>query len=559
MKRIILIAGAVCCMIFQSASIYSQISHGGSPVTNDEDYHASKVLYLLEPADPEYIQGLKSARYNRVTKALNYAIERPVDISPDMNGEWIEKGDFRVWRAHLISPDAYSVGILFSEFELKKDVRVFLYDPQKHFIKGSFTSENNNPSTSFFVGHIPGEEVIIELQVPKSISDYGKLRVGLLSHAFLPVFNEKSAEDTGLGTSQACEIDVNCSEGEDWQIIKRAVCQISTPSLLCSGVLINNTSYNGAPYILTAEHCINKSFFAESSVYYFGFENSECGLEDAPRDQSVSGSTLLATGDSLDFTLVRLTRKPPREYNVYYAGWDVREKDHQQPVAIHHPNADAKKISIDFNSTSSTLSVPGDLTDYLLESCYRIQEWDIGTTEGGSSGCPLFNSSKRVIGVLSGGQAMCGDSIGYDEQNKKVIYSLDDNRNDYFSKLYFDWDHYPAGNKQLKKWLDPVNSGQLAIGGLAFNSVDVPASVSADKKLHIYPNPSNGNLTISLTQNSGKDVTVKMYELSGRLIFTHETVSVFPLHISLPDLPAGIYMILVKDADQVSSGRVIIQ
>ena len=33
----------------------------------------------------------------------------------------------------------------------------------------------------------------------------------------------------------------------------------------------------------------------------------------------------------------------------------------------------------------------------------RLEDWDLGTTEGGSSGSPLFNQDHRVIGQLHGG------------------------------------------------------------------------------------------------------------------------------------------------------------
>ena len=59
-----------------------------------------------------------------------------------------------------------------------------------------------------------------------------------------------------------------------------------------------------------------------------------------------------------------------------------------------------------------------DLDDYYYFSFWWIRGWDIGSTEGGSSGAPLFNAGQRVIGLLSGGIARCGDSIGYDAGNR---------------------------------------------------------------------------------------------------------------------------------------------
>ena len=43
------------------------------------------------------------------------------------------------------------------------------------------------------------------------------------------------------------------------------------------------------------------------------------------------------------------------------------------------------------------ISVPGAGTHV------RVEDWDLGTTEGGSSGSPLFDQNHRVIGQLHGG------------------------------------------------------------------------------------------------------------------------------------------------------------
>lgn len=516
-------------------------------------------MYLLEPEDPIRVEGLKSAKYNSLKKAVHYAIERPVDLSPEANGEWVERDGMQVWRVHLISPEAYSLGVLFSEFELNHNAQLFLYDPSGKHIKGAYTRENNKPFGTFYVGHIPGEEVVLELQVSGTQRDYGSLRIGSLSHAFLPVYAEKSITDRGLGTSQSCEVDINCEEGDDWQILKNAVCHISTTTLLCTGALVNNTSYDGKPYVLTAEHCINKDFYAQNSVFYFNYENSICGVPDGRKNQSISGSSLIATGDSLDFTLVKLSSSPPREYNVYFAGWDARDMTHIGTVTMHHPNADAMKISFDLDATNNPVSVPGDLNDYIVASNYRVLQWDIGSTEGGSSGAPFFNASRRIIGMLSGGLASCGDSIGYDAENDRVIYSLNGNTNDYFSKVSYSWDYYSDTKKQLKRWLDPVGTGQLSIGGLAQMALDARESASNSSMLNIYPNPSRGDFMMELPGNTGKQVGVEVYNITGTRVYSGTALSAKPLRISLQNQPAGIYLVHVRDGMQVLNGRIVIE
>jgi len=556
--RFLLLSLASLLFLSISGIVSGQISHGGSPYAQDESFSASKVLYLLEPGDEEEIAGLKSSRYNSLKKALSYAVEKPLDLAPDFNGQWITEDDLHIWRVHIISPGAYSLGVFFSEFELGPQSSLFIFDPSRTFIKGSYTSQNNKEYGAFAVGHVPGDEIIIELQVKGEMENYGKIRIATLSHAFLPVYAEKSISNVGLGTSQPCEIDINCEEGDEWQTIKHSICHISTGSLLCTGTLVNNTLYDAKPYILTAEHCINKEFRAQSSVLYFGYENSVCGINDAEKNKSISGSSLIATGDSLDFTLLKLSVRPPNDFNVYYAGWDVRKQNHLGAITLHHPNADAMKISIEYQATVDATSVPGDLNDYIIESNYRIRKWDIGTTEGGSSGCPLFNTSKRLIGCLSGGLAACGDSIGYDALNDRVIYSLNGNENDYYSKLYYDWDHYSEANKQLKKWLDPTNSGQESIGGLSGMTVDAHDFISRQNSLDIFPNPSKGELTVQLPYYDGKEVKLELYNTTGQMVYSLVQRAEYPFSLSLPDLSNGLYIVRIAEGKTNLSGLIMI-
>lgn len=538
--------------------LYGQISQGGKPLMNTEDYNASRVLYVLDPEEQEMIDGMIAENQASFRKAIRFAIEKPVDLSPDANGEWVVRNGVRVWRAHIVSAGAYSIGVWFSEFELGDNARLFLYDPDGKNIMGGYTSENNKTYGSFTVGHIPGDELIIELQVYGSDQDYGKLRIGTVSHAFLPYLAQKGILDTGLGTSQQCEIDINCSEGDDWQIIKRSVCFISTGVMLCTGVLVNNTSYNGNPYVLTAEHCINKEFRAQSSVFYFAYENSECGLVDGRRNKSISGSTMLSTGDSIDFTLVKLSSRPPKEYDVYYAGWDARPQTHLKAVTLHHPNADAKKISFEDDPLENATVLPGDLNDYLVESNFEVTQWDIGSTEGGSSGCPLFNTSKKLIGSLSGGLASCGDSIGYDPVNDRVIYSLNGNERDFFSKLYYQYSFYWDGKKNLKHWLDPELTGQLVLGGLSPLLLDVEDKRLPDQVQLAYPNPSKFSFAVNIPFALGEGLSLRVMDLSGKVVFRQNVLNYEPVEIQTTGWTPGLYILRLDGESIRHSERIII-
>jgi len=465
---------ALLLLLVGNQALMGQLEFPGTVLGLNSSLKAAEVMYGLPPVDPLEIEAEKELNRISHSKPLRFALVRPVNLSPETHGSWSREAGLRVWRIHVLSPGAYSVGLVFASYDLKPGVKLFIYDPAQQQVKGAFTSGNNKKSRVLPVGHIPGDEVIIELQVPEAMVDYGELELESLSHAFLKTgYNTTDAEDCPAGVfgcSQACMLDVNCVEGDDWWLVKPSVVRVFTQTDYCTGVLINNTSYDGTPYILTAEHCINKSQIAERSVFLFNYESAACFGEDGPLNMSIAGADYLCSGDSLDFGLVEMTSVPPASFGVYYAGWDRTQFQTTSTVTIHHPFGDVKKISID-DDIPDIPAQPGDVSASLTNyyhyfSYWWIKWWEVGSTQGGSSGGPLFNQNRRVIGTLSGGEAACGDSIDYDYENDRVIYNPAPNHDDFYTQFGLAWDYEEAKGNALKPWLDPTNSGAETLIGL---------------------------------------------------------------------------------------------
>lgn len=110
-------------------------------------------------------------------------------------------------------------------------------------------------------------------------------------------------------------------------------------------------------------------------------------------NQFTSGAVLLASSDTTDATLLRLNNSPDPAFNVTFAGWDNSPTAHQVSpgVCIHHPNGDEKRISFEKYEMTSTLYLEKGVSDKADHK--KVTNWEIGTTEPGSSGAPLFNGS----------------------------------------------------------------------------------------------------------------------------------------------------------------------
>jgi hypothetical protein len=456
-----------------------------------------------------------------------------------------------VWHVHVLSPGAYSLGLVFGKYALLPGVKLFVYNPGQQNVKGAFTSGNNKASGVFPVGHIPGEELLIELQVPAGMADYGELELQALSHAFLNTGFKSTTADCPAGEfacSQICEIDVNCSEGDAWGRVKPSVVRVYTTTNWCTGVLVNNTSYDGSPYIITAEHCLNNQYYADRSVFQFNYESAVCFGEDGPLDMSISAAEYLTHGDSIDFSLVKLSSIPPPSFEVYYAGWDRSEFQTNSTVTIHHPFGDVKKISID-EQVPSIPAQPGDvpysgLEDYHYYSFWWIRQWATGSTEGGSSGGPLFNQARRVIGTLSGGNAACGDSIGYDSDTERVIYNPAPNYDDYFTRFGMAWDHEEAKGNALKPWLDSVNLDPSTLDGYNPTSTE-PVKILTGRRFHVFPNPARDLFHITSRESMQGNGYYTIVNLSGALLKRGQLDGEGRAEVHTSNLAPGLYIVNV--------------
>lgn len=429
----------VMILIATSATLtYGQLSKGGTPLSFSFSKPGKKSIAVYSIADYDYKNLLEEDKFNK-RKAFRYGMHHKVEINPSKDGSWYSYNDNEhIWQIKVVSKNAYSLSLVFDDFRLKANAKLFVYNSEKTQILGAFTPENNKKDGWFSIAPIPGEEIIIELNTSDK-NNYGCLNISGVIHDYKGVFGLK-----GYGTSGYCNVNINCPDGDEWQNEKRAVVKIIADGYLCSGALVNNTANDTKPYLLTAEHCINNEATASQAIFWFNYESDNCVSTGNPGSDRISSADLLATGGNIDFSLLELSVTPPKSFNVYYAGWSRETVPPQSSVTIHHPDGDIKKISID--EDPAIIDSYGD--GYLNNSHWKITDWEVGTTEGGSSGGPLFNSEHLIVGDLTGGDASC--SYNY---------------NDYYSRFDYAWNYYSNPSKHLETWLDPLNIGVLKLNG----------------------------------------------------------------------------------------------
>jgi V8-like Glu-specific endopeptidase len=361
-----------------------------------------------------------------------------VDLGLKNSGQWEDVKGGRIWKIKITSENAYSINLIFDNFRLSNEAELYIYNEDETMIIGPILSKNNNKSEVFATDLIQGQSIILELFEPAFSKGESKLHISKVIHGYVDMFYK-----SGFGDSGSCNIDVNCSQGNNWHDESDAVAMIllANGTRYCTGSLLNNDCQDFTPNILTAFHCIDGEHngtlsqaeidAAESWVFRFNYKSPTCNGGDGYSWYSFSGATLRAAWNQTDFALLEMNQRPQSYTGIKYAGWSTSSTASTSAVSIHHPSGDVMKISIDNQSLTSEGRLGGAGNNY-----WRV-DWDEGTTEGGSSGAPLFDNNQRVIGQLSGGYASCPST---DER-------------DWFGRFDLSWTGGVTDETRLSTWL----------------------------------------------------------------------------------------------------------
>lgn len=451
----------IIALLLLSINLSAQISKGGEPLS-----FSSKNISLLNSILPVIsmpaidIEKLNAEDIiNDKQKEIPWRFGDNISVNIDikLNGlkDVLPNGD-KIWRLRIYSAGALTMNFIFDKYILPNNAKLFLYNEQKTSVFGAFTSFNNQVDQCFATTLIEGEAIVIEYFEPAKVSFEGQLHLSRVTHGYRNVLDFTMKAAKAFGSSGSCEFNVNCPLAAGWDNEIRSVCMLVTNSSgFCTGSLINNTSNDGTPYVLTANHCSSSNNFG-SWVFWFNWQSPTCSNPtSSPAYQSISGCTLKARSSSSDFCLVQMSSIPPTNYNVYYSGWDRSGNVTQNTYAIHHPNGDIKKFS---HATSTSDSI------YVGIQCWNVF-WSIngngtpteGVTEPGSSGSPIFDANHRIVGQLYGGPSACNQSGA-------------SNVNDFYGRFSYSWDSCGTTNAvRLIDWLDSANTGQTFTDG--FNPV----------------------------------------------------------------------------------------
>lgn len=474
------------------------------------------------------------------SKVYRFGHEFKVDLGITNAGLWTDlpSGD-RIWRINVISEGANTLNFVFNSFRLPKGGKVYLYNEEKTFHLGAYTDKMNNPDETIGTWLADGESIIIEYYEPSAVKGEGKLNIGSVVHGYRSVSNYK-AYQKDLNTSGDCNQDVNCPVGSDFDnikdIIKKAVgITLVGNSGFCSGTLINNTSNDKAPYFLTANHC-----GTANANWAFRFNwistNAVCATSDNSTDngpsnyfQTTSGAISRASNPESDVQLVEITGGLDEDWDIDWAGWDRTGNTPSFVVGIHHPDGDIMKVCRENVSPTIADNINiGGIPDPV--DTWRVDDWDLGVTEGGSSGSAIFDPSGRIVGQLAGGGAACSGTN-------------DNGAPDFYGRFSISWDFGTTDNTRLSNWLDPENTGRTTLNALSQGDDPGDGGGETSEEIVLFPNPTEGVLMISDGDES--EFSYMVFDIFGQLVLEGQVNS--NREIDLSSMSSGMYFVCMEN------------
>lgn len=489
---------------------------------NQDEWHTSYFIDRFKLDLPK-----SSRKIENKGEPYQFAIPYEVNKSIYQTDEDKSQDGYYHYFLNLNVPDAYALNFTLKGLNENNVVAVYIIDSKEN-IDGPYTADQNSFDLTPFPNYMTNDLTI-------EIISINKLYVNRLFLYRIGIVYDKEL----LNISAECNVDVNCVEGDNWQDVKRSVVRILfNNGYLCTGTILNNTLNDERPYLLTANHCISTPQGAANAIFAFNYEAPYC---DAPRNEYPGESTNRLVGANLratkydvegklDFSLLELNDDIPASFNVHFSGWSASSNPPRHVAGIHHPAGDVKKIAIDYNA----LQVGTFSSEYNENSFWRVLKWDIGVTEGGSSGSAIFNEHKQVVGDLTGGEATC-----------------DYPYNDFYSRFDLAYDKYSDSAQQLKYWLDPAHYEVRSWFGIPNDEIEDSTQV------YIYPIPAYQRFQVYSPTLTGP-VKVVLFDMNGIMTWENEYVADQRiLFVNVPSNLSGMYYMRIETNNGVLKRKMV--
>ncbi len=446
---------------------------------------------VLPGPDVEPLRREDQARAASGEKCWRVGVELAVDHDPTEPGAWVPDGEGgRYWSMQIVAPGARAMRVHFTQFFVPAPGEVYVRPSgEAETAHGPYAGSGIDPTGEFWSPTLEGDGVIVEYHEPK-VADPDDVKVPFRVAGALFCYRDPSLGPS-IGVA-GCELDASCYSS--WAAVGDAVGQLSFVDggngYVCTGVLLNTVSGDLTPYLLTANHCIATDMVARTLDVAWFYETDACNgippnINFVPHSLGATFLQGRSRSSLSDFTLLMINGSLPN--GLFWAGWTTADPGFFDPVVgIHHPGGSWRRLSY------------GDTLGICTFDFHCVQ-WTAGTTEGGSSGSPLFDGGQRVVGQLWGGSTSCS-SYGIDEYGQ-------------FSESYPLISSLLSGGSD--DTLEPNDScGSSRVVGDGLHSGLVVKSVDPDFYRIDVPPRTRLTASLSFTHANG-DIDCEIYDACG--------------------------------------------
>jgi hypothetical protein len=140
-----------------------------------------------------------------------------------------------------------------------------------------------------------------------------------------------------------------------------------------------------------------------------------------------------------------------------------------------------------------------------------------------------------------------------------------DNTDKYFSLSAIR--NFTVNENSMNIKLKDGNIAEYALNTIKFFNYDLnalavePRVTDSQQNIHIYPNPTNEEITVSMASSIDKTYVITIFQSTGEEVFRKEIVSInkgiFSEKISLREFNSGVYFVQIQDQKSLVTKKII--
>ena len=425
------------------------------------------------------------------------------DISWGLDdGMWVNVDSGYLWIMSFESIGAYSLNLIFEDFHLPEGGYLYIINSDETVLYGPVKAGAIPENGFFMTDIIAGSGVTINVFEPKDQVGTSTLTIKRVVPGYKKVFVN---ETNGLiGSSATCNIDVACYPEHEKESGAIALVLLADGTELCSGSLVMSTDYSFDPYFLSAFHCIDtvnavtgypdgvlvqkEIEYAQKWMFKFCYKKADCDGSILTSSYTYNGDTFLAAYKETDFALLKLHDDLKRNDNLTWLGWDRTGLTPTGGLCIHHPAGDVMKINVEEDVFQKS-SWGGTNQHWYIT-------WDEGITQGGSSGAPLLDQNKHIVGQNHGKLV-----------SQSYLPICDRDRSD-FGMFHLSWTGGGTNTSRLSNWLDPNGRNWMIMNSYKYSEfphhISGPSVVCDSTQYSVLNLPNDMSVTWSINSNRFK-------------------------------------------------------